>query len=125
MKLLIAVIAALLLSGCQASKDYSIYNQAKHNFIYESDKDDELRLYNRIDRKFKGDCEDFAFTLQKQIGGEVWKVILTDESMYPWHAVLVKDGFVYDYLYEKSRVDDYPAKFIRSIISSKASAPQE
>ena len=112
MKLLIAVIAVLLLSGCQASKDYSVCNQAKYNFIYESDKADELRLYSRIDRKFKGDCEDFAFTLQKQIGGEVWKVILTEKGMYPWHAVLVKDGVVYDYLYEKSRVDDYPAKFV-------------
>lgn len=52
---------------------------------------------------------------KKQIGGDVWYVILNDKSYTQAHAVLVKNGVVYDYLYEKSLVDDYPAMFVRFI----------
>lgn len=41
------------------------------NFSYEKDANDEYRIYDYIDRPFFGDCEDFAFTLQKVIGGDV------------------------------------------------------
>jgi hypothetical protein len=112
MKIIFVIVVMLLIFGCQPFQDHAIYNQAKYNFVYESDKENELRLYERVDKKFYGDCEDFAFTLQKQIGGDVWYVILNDKSYTQAHAVLVKDGVVYDYLYKKSRVDDYPASFL-------------
>ena len=53
----------------------------------------EYRIYDRIDRPFYGDCEDAAFTLQKQIGGDVWYVLLNNGTA---HAALVKNGIVYD-----------------------------
>lgn len=115
MKTIFAIAVTFLIASCQSHKDYAIYNQAKYNFVYEADKENELRLYGRVDKRFYGDCEDFAFTLQKQIGGDVWYVILNDKSYTQAHAVLVKDGVVYDYLYEKSRIDDYPARFANII----------
>ena len=86
------LILSILMSGCSSIPHLSVYDEAKQNFIYIEDEADEWLVYDRIDEPFMGDCEDFAFTLQKQIGGEVWKV-----HVYGiWHAVLLKDGFVYD-----------------------------
>lgn len=65
MKIIFAIAVTFLIAGCQSYKDYAIYNQAKYNFVYEADKENELRLYDRVDKRFYGDCEDFAFTLQK------------------------------------------------------------
>lgn len=65
------------------------------NFRYEADKNNEYRIYNRIDRPFYGDCEDAAFTLQKVIGGDVWYI---DTGKPIAHAALVKNGIVYDSL---------------------------
>jgi hypothetical protein len=69
-----------------ASKEEAAHRLAYSNFIYESDIADERRIYQRIDKPFRGDCEDFAFTLKIQIGGDVWYVLLPDGQA---HAVLV------------------------------------
>ena len=74
------------------------HRQALANFIYESDIADERRIYTRIDKPFRGDCEDFAFTLQIQIGGDVWYVLLPDGTA---HAVLVLNGKCYDNRYKR------------------------
>lgn len=111
MKTLTLILALLFVTGCNTT-DHKVYQTALTNFVYESDVEDERRIYNTVDREFYGDCEDFAFTLQKQIGGEVWYVKLDDESGYRYHAVLVKDGITYDYLYKSSWVDNYPAWFM-------------
>ena len=59
---------------------------------------------------FAGDCEDFAFTLQGIIGGDVWYV--TREGRQA-HAVLVKDGLVYDSLSKhKVKKEFYQGEFI-------------
>jgi hypothetical protein len=68
------------------TKEEAAHRLALRNFIYESDIADERRIYGRIDIAFRGDCEDFAFTLKIQIGGDVWYVLLPDGQA---HAVLV------------------------------------
>ncbi len=100
--------------GCNTTSQNAnqIYRKAISNFVYESDIEDERCIYENIDDKFYGDCEDFAFTLQKQIGGEVWYVILNDRTSYRYHAVLVKDGITYDYIYKSSWKENYPARFM-------------
>ncbi len=65
---------------------------AHRNFKYVPDVGDERRHFTNIDRPFYGDCEDFAFTLQKQIGGTVRYVMLDTGQA---HAVLCKGGKVY------------------------------
>ena len=79
--------------------DVATYNLALSNFEYVADinqyrVEEYWARFGRIDRVFRGDCEDFAFTLQYQIGGEVWHVILPKSRLH--HAVLVKDYYVYD-----------------------------
>lgn len=110
MKILILILTVFLF-GCNTTET-TIYKTAKLNFIYEPDQQDERRIYNTVENKFYGDCEDFAFTLQKQIGGQVWYVVLDDRTSYRYHAVLVKDGVTYDYLYKSSWVENYPASFL-------------
>ena len=86
------LILSILMSGCTSIPHFDKWHEARNNFRYIEDIEGEWLVYDRIDEEFMGDCEDFAFTLQKQIGGEVWKV-----HVYGiWHAVLLKDGFVYD-----------------------------
>ena len=104
-------MCVLLLTGCNTT-DHKVYRTALTNFVYESDVEDERRIYNTVDREFYGDCEDFAFTLQKQIGGEVWYVKLDDKTKFSVHAVLVKDGVTYDYIYKSSWKENYPARFL-------------
>jgi hypothetical protein len=94
--------------GC-GTDDVVFYEQALSNFVYEADKQNELRVYDRVDLQFFGDCEDFAFTLQNKIGGDVWHVILKDGQR---HAVLVKNNITYDYLYRNKTMKTYNAKFL-------------
>ena len=84
--------------SCASSPDVDAHRLALWNFHYEADKDNEYRVYNSISTPFYGDCEDFAFTLAKQIGGEVWYI---DTGTYPAHAALVKGGWVYDSIYTR------------------------
>ena len=86
-----------LLGGCSSLPHAEEFRLAKHHFVYESDVADEYRVYDQIDQPFYGDCEDFAFTLQRQIGGDVRVFVgLKGEFAFQKHAVLVKDGVVYD-----------------------------
>lgn len=68
------------------------------NFVYRRDKINEYRAWTSIDKTFFGDCEDYAFTLQNQIGGQVHVVF--PEGVSGGHAVLIKDGWVYDNRYK-------------------------
>lgn len=79
--------------SCVSNPDAEAHRLALWNFNYEKDIDNEYRIYDYIDRPFFGDCEDFAFTLQKVIGGEVWYI---DTGRPVAHAALVKSGLVYD-----------------------------
>jgi hypothetical protein len=91
------------------SKEEEAHRLALRNFIYESDIADERRIYSRIDIAFRGDCEDFAFTLKLQIGGEVWHVTLTNGEA---HAVLVIDGKCYCNRYRRPiSKSDYDGEF--------------
>lgn len=108
--LLLALI--ILNTGCTAIPHISVYDEAKSNFIYVSDEADEWLVYDRIDQPFMGDCKDFAFTLQRQIGGEVMKVYYKNIS----HAVLIKDGYVYDnMLPQPVRAEEYEGVVIGGI----------
>ena len=96
MKLLIILIS--LLVGCASNPDTEAHRLALWNFRYEKDIDNEYRIYDSISAPFYGDCEDFAFTLQRQIGGEVYYVLLPDKQA---HAVLVVKGICYDNRYKR------------------------
>jgi hypothetical protein len=112
MKNPIIIIALALLSGCVSSQSYeteSLYKQATRSFTYEHDIANEYRIYGRIDQQFKGDCEDFAFTLQKQIGGDVYFTYLNGTEP---HAVLSLNGKVYDMDGIARPIKDYPGKLL-------------
>lgn len=83
----------------QPLPDSEQYRLALDNFTYVADEVDELKRYDRIDRPFSGDCEDFAFTLQHQIGGKVWRAVIFQDDRFLAHAVLVKNNTVYDNRY--------------------------
>ena len=89
---LILIIIAISVTGCSSIPHWQKYGEAKRNFRYRKDVADEWISYDRIDQEFTGDCEDFAFTLQRQIGGKVMRVLYADS----WHAVLITDGYVFD-----------------------------
>jgi hypothetical protein len=102
----------LSLTAC-TSPDNKAFLLASKNFTYVSDGDtDSWQRFDSVSSKFSDDCEDFAFTLQAQIGGTVWLVKLYDEE-YPWHAVLVKNDKAYDSYYKRIiPVKWYRAEFI-------------
>ncbi len=104
------IIGLILLSGCTTmTPDQKAMWQASANFTYVADIADEWRVYDRIDKPFEGDCEDYAFTLKKQIGGDVWYVLRKEGA----HAVLVKNNITYDFLARRSmHRDNYPGKFV-------------
>jgi len=95
---LILIFSLILCASCSSNPDAEAHRLALWNFNYEKDIDNEYRIYNYIDRPFFGDCEDFAFTLQKVIGGEVWYI---DRGQAVAHAALVKGGWVYDSIYKR------------------------
>lgn len=97
MKNIFVVLMTSLIVGCSNIPHSKEQWVAYNNFTYQSDINDEWYTYPRIDKPFVGDCEDFALTLQKQIGGEVWYVILPDSTP---HAVLLSNRYVYDNLHK-------------------------
>jgi len=105
------IISLALLSGCTTmTPDQKAMWQASANFTYVADIADEWRIYDRIDQPFEGDCEDYALTLQKQIGGDVWYVV---HNTLGAHAVLVKNQITYDFLARRSMdIEVYPGEFI-------------
>ncbi|MGE6416187.1 hypothetical protein ACQKDY_00425 [Alteromonas macleodii] len=104
---LIAVLAILAVTTYYlSSSDDRAYYEALSNFTYVDDIEDEYIAYERIDKPFYGDCEDFAFTLQKKIGGEVWAFTHNDNVN---HAALVLNGMVYDSLRKRPiSIEKYP-----------------
>lgn len=88
---------------------------ALENFTYVEDVPgaETYTAFTDISQPFFGDCEDFAFTLQKQIGGEVWAMTHTEQVN---HAVLIVDGIVYDNFFKiPTPVDKYPGKKLHPI----------
>lgn len=94
---LLLIFSTVLCASCVSNPDAEAHRLALWNFHYESDINNEWRIYDRIDRPFFGDCEDYSGTLQGVIGGDVWYVILPDKTA---HAVLVKNSMVYDNLHK-------------------------
>lgn len=86
---------SLFISGCSSVPNLHEHRLVLSNFRYRNHIDDEWLVYDRIDQPFSGDCEDYAFTLQRQICGEVWHVELPDSRR---HVVLLANGYVYDNL---------------------------
>lgn len=114
MRLLILI--AFSLTGCVSlSLDEEAHRLAQWNFTYDESISSEHIIYDSIDKPFSGDCDVYAFTLQRVIGGEVWFIML-DDYEYPYHAALVKDGMVYDNI-NKRPVDksDYRGQFVMKI----------
>ena len=93
MKITLIMLLISLCASCATNPDSEAHRLALWNFTYEADIDNEYRIYDSIDHPFMGDCEDLSFTLQRQIGGDVWYVILENGDR---HAALVKNGIVYD-----------------------------
>lgn len=110
---LILLITSILIASCVSNPDAETHRLALWNFRYEADKTNEYRIYNSISTPFYGDCEDFAFTLARQIGGSVWVIRLEDMS---YHAALLKDGFIYDNMHRKPiKKDRYRGRFVQAI----------
>jgi len=96
MRLLILIVFSLI--GCVSlSLDEEAHRLALWNFSYVEDVDNEYLIYDSISIPFYGDCEDYAFTLQRVIGGDVWHIDREGKSA---HAALVKNGIVYDSLFK-------------------------
>lgn len=114
---ILTILLFSLLTACATNPDSEAHRLALWNFTYEKDKANELRIYDSISSPFAGDCEDFAFTLRRQIGGVVWLIRLEDRS---YHAALVKNNLVYD---NNSRRPikrmDYHGRFIRVMNENK------
>ena len=92
---LILIFSLALCASCVSNPDAEAHRSALWNFNYEKDIANEYRVYDYIDRPFFGDCEDFSFSLQKVIGGDVWYI---DRGEQVAHAALVKNNTVYDSL---------------------------
>lgn len=108
MRSIMLILAAALFTGCVSlPPDTEALFEAKRNFEYVPDKADEWRAFTRTDLPFAGDCEDFAFSLQRVIGGRVHYVM----TKYGGHAILIKDGLAYDNIYKwPVPVDSYPGE---------------
>ena len=108
MRLLILIFS---LTGCVSlSLDEEAHRLSLWNFKYKADVDDEWLIYDRIDQPFFGDCEDLSLSLQKQIGGDVWYVLLLDGTA---HAALVKNKMVYDSLFKHPvELNEYKGTFL-------------
>lgn len=105
--LLFVIAVYFYLSSTNEEKAYQV---ALSNFTYVDDIADEHKAFTRIDMPFSGDCEDFAFTLQLQIDGDVWAVSRDGDVD---HAVLVTDGYVYDSLKTRPvKVENYKNRLI-------------
>ncbi len=95
-----------------------VFELAYSNFEYVSDINqyrvpDKWVMHTQIDKLFRGDCEDFSFTLQYQIGGDVWYIVLPDKQA---HAALVKDGYVYGNLHPfPVELEKYNGEFIGTL----------
>lgn len=111
--LLTLVLGMVSAGGCSTiQRDTGYFNIAYSNFIYTKDPKgtDPALVYTSINYPFAGDCEDFAFTLQRQIGGDVYYVLHNERGA---HAVLEKNGMIYDNLNDTPMsAEEYPGFFV-------------
>lgn len=109
-------LLAVALAGCSSVSripHMEDHRLAKWNFRYRKEEagKDEWLMYDRIDKAFVGDCEDFAFTLQNLIDGEVHYTVLDSDGSA--HAILIKDGFVYENMRERPyKVEDFKGRIV-------------
>ncbi|APC46544.1 hypothetical protein [Alteromonas phage PB15] len=115
---LVAILAFAAIKFSTKTPQEEAFYTALDNFVYMAEPSgvDRHYRYTTHKRKFIGDCEDFAFTLQSAIGGEVW-VVEHDEVSY--HAVLLHDDIVYDNFHQQPiKKANYPTNFIKPLIFS-------
>ena len=70
-----------------------VYKTLRSNFTYQHEEVDSWDVYP-VDTPFRGDCEDFAFSLQEAVG--VGKVYLVERNGVVDHAVYVYDKLIWD-----------------------------
>ena len=115
---LLSLAVAIFVLYCVFRPSYPFEDEfytALNNFTYVSDVPgaETYTAFTDITEPFYGDCEDFAFTLQKQIGGDVWAMTHTERVN---HAVLIVDGIVYDNFFKiPTPLDKYPGKKLHPI----------
>ena len=94
---------------------WKVHNAVTKNFTYELDEDgkDTWQVYDGA-FKFVGDCEDFAFTMQRIVGaGSVFMAVLPtgnveeDAEGRPNHAVFVYAGIVWELDGSSLRIERY------------------
>lgn len=116
--IVVALIIILLFAWFKLSPkthEEEVFYTALENFTYQLEPtgEDTYLQYTHYDNPFIGDCEDFAFTLQRELGGQVWAV---EHDGPIKHAVLIKDGIVYDNFHQQPiRVSEYPTEFIKAL----------
>ncbi|TAA48614.1 hypothetical protein [Corallincola spongiicola] len=116
MRLFVFIILILPFFSVQAGleelkQSISIFHEARDNFEYVTDQDNEVRIYTDIESGFSGDCEDFAYSLAMKIGGTVWFTF--NEKKQAHAVVLSESGFVFDNEKEwPMRQDVYPNKLL-------------
>lgn len=113
---LLVTVSILLVFLYIKNADISPHTQAFYtaldNFTYiaEFKGQDKHFRYTTHTNPFSGDCEDFAFTLQSAIGGEVWAVEHRGDIK---HAVLLSGNIVYDNFNQLPiPKSEYPTEFI-------------
>lgn len=103
-----AFVLLIIYTNYSMNKDHKEHLTLWGSFEYRKDKADEWCKVSKdfsIPNRFFGDCEDYAFSLQDRIGGEVWHIILYKDKNDKFldkpqrHAVLVKDNLVYDNMF--------------------------
>lgn len=101
MKTIILAAFFLVMSACSV--------MPSDRFIYRSEAKD-FWCVGPQKGMWYGDCEDYAFTKKREIGGEVWHVALTGGGH---HAVVLKDGLVYDNIFDGPVPQkEYPATWL-------------
>ena len=113
---LILPMLVLVISGCASNGDFAAYNKLLNGFTYqtydapgETVAEQSVTVQKDLSAGLTGDCDDFAFTLKHHIGGEVWYTFVDGTP----HAVLVKDGIVFDYVTQPTR--NYPYRLLFEI----------
>lgn len=84
---MIAIFAALLLSGCASSlqqEHYKAYKQ--HQYVSDQQQYGKLDVWNA---DLKGDCEDYALYMRERVGGNLLHVITSQGED---HMVLIVNG---------------------------------
>jgi hypothetical protein len=93
---------------------YAKYQIVLSNYEYVEDESDDWRILDGT-KPFKGDCEDFAFTMQHLVGaGSVFAAMTHDGAnsyFTPDHAVFIYAGLVWDLHGDVLSIAQYQAKY--------------